>query len=414
MTRKDFLSAIPMLSAAAAPAANSSVLRNREFEVAVTSAGGVHVRIVHRATGLELAAGRYSYALPSPVSMRLGVSGDTFTLEGQLGGHIDITHTIRVPAGKPWLEESFVIRNRGSQPVPLGNPRCGFVLPLQLDGPSVAGPLKDYKFTAVPYRREPGGDRSQYADYTVAQVLREPRQSGLRSQLSTSRSGFVTYSNIVAHGLLQSESPAYASEGWCLTDGRRGFLISKYSEEGMEWSLLDRVPVSADHIGLRWGGFGLYFGDPETGECLQPGEAHHYGVTRLTAFDGGMDQGFYTFRSEMESRGRGCPEDFDAPAHWNELYDNKLWWLPRGQPYEMEYKKKYYLLADMREEAAKAHAIGCEALYLDPGWDISFASKIWDESRLGKLADFAARSSRSTRRFPAGATPVPTPATSTA
>jgi hypothetical protein len=42
----------------------------------------------------------------------------------------------------------------------------------------------------------------------------------------------------------------------------------------------------------------------------------------------------------------------------------------------------------MREEAAKAKAIGCEALYLDPGWDTNFASKIWDEMRLGAYSSF--------------------------
>ncbi len=53
-------------------------------------------------------------------------------------------------------------------------------------------------------------------------------------------------------------------------------------------------------------------------------------------------------------------------------------------------RRELYQLKDMEEEAAKAQAIGCEALYMDPGWDTSFASKIWDESRLGTAADFVA------------------------
>ena len=32
--------------------------------------------------------------------------------------------------------------------------------------------------------------------------------------------------------------------------------------------------------------------------------------------------------------------------------------------------------------------MGCEALYMDPGWDTSFASKIWDEARLGPYKTF--------------------------
>ena len=46
-------------------------------------------------------------------------------------------------------------------------------------------------------------------------------------------------------------------------------------------------------------------------------------------------------------------------------------------------------VADIREEAAKAKAIGCQALYLDPGWDTLFGSKIWDESRMGTCKYFA-------------------------
>ncbi len=390
MTRKDFLTTVPFLSAAAAPSEDASILRNQAFEVVLDTTAGVGVRITHRASGLRLADGLYSYALPAPVTMRLRRTQDSFILEGLLAGYIEISHTIQVPAGQPWIEESIIIQNRGSQPVSLGNPRLGFVLPLKLTGSSVDGPLDNYRFTAIPYRREPGGNRSQYADYTFAQVLQEPRLSSLRSDLALTRNGPVTYSRIVAHGLLQNESPVYASEGWCLSNGNHGFVISKYSEEGMEWSLLDRAPVSAEEIGLRWGGIGLYFGDPEPGERLEPGQTHRYGVTRLTAFDGGLEQGFYAFRSEMESRGRGCPRDFDAPSHWNELYDNKLWWLPRAEPFDPEMKKKYYSLPNILLEAGKAKAIGCEALYLDPGWDVSFASKFWDESRLGKQADFVA------------------------
>jgi hypothetical protein len=92
----------------------------------------------------------------------------------------------------------------------------------------------------------------------------------------------------------------------------------------------------------------------------------------------------------MESRGLGCPKGFNAPVHWNELYDNKLWWLPSNGQDNPENRKKLYRLEHMKEEGAKAKDYHCEALYMDPGWDTSFASKIWDDSRLGKLTDFVA------------------------
>src|SRR5262249_40558598 len=116
--------------------------------------------------------------------------------------------------------------------------------------------------------------------------------------------------------------------------------------------------------------------------------SHTFGVTRLTAYDGGMLEGFYAFRQEMAERGHGCPPGFNPPVHWNELYDNKLYWQHGDLFGNPAMRKKYYQLADMKEEAAKAHAIGCQALYMDPGWDTSFASKIWDESRLGPCKRF--------------------------
>jgi hypothetical protein len=123
---------------------------------------------------------------------------------------------------------------------------------------------------------------------------------------------------------------------------------------------------------------------------LAPQSSHRFGVTRITAFEGGMNEGFYTYRAEMEARGMGCPQGFNPPVHWNELYDNKLWWLPDSGMDKPENRKKYYTLDDLKEAAGKARDIGCEALYLDPGWDTLFASKIWDEPRLGKLQDFTA------------------------
>ena len=141
MTRAEFLSTVPLLPAAAAQTAKSggSALRNRAFEVTVdSSAAGVLVRVVHRPSGMELAAAPYSYALGAPLAMRLTVSGGQFTLEGLLHGHIEVVHTIRVPAGEPWIEEEISFRNRGSQPVWLSNPRCGFVLPVKLEDKDTA------------------------------------------------------------------------------------------------------------------------------------------------------------------------------------------------------------------------------------------------------------------------------------
>ncbi|HVT28110.1 MAG TPA: hypothetical protein VHE81_08850, partial [Lacipirellulaceae bacterium] len=107
---------------------------------------------------------------------------------------------------------------------------------------------------------------------------------------------------------------------------------------------------------------------------------------RVTPFKGDRNRGFYAFRAEMASRGHRHPDRFDPPLHWNELYDNKLFFQPDSD--NPAVRRKYYSLSDMKAAAGKAKWFGCEALYLDPGWDTNFASKIWDRARLGSLESF--------------------------
>ncbi len=375
----------------ARPRATATV-GNREFELIVTPAAGLTVKLVHKPSGTTLADSQYSYSFGAPTfsGAITGRKGNMFTVgvEGAAAGAIWVSQQFRVPAEQPWIEEQITLTNRGSYPLALPSARCGFALPVRIDSGVVSGPLKDFRFIALPFRREPLGDRGQYADYTLLQVLTEPRWSRLRSNHRIDRERSIVHSALAGTGLIQTEYPAYAAEGWLWVGEGIGFLISKYGQGGIEWAVLDRVPLESSRVGLRWGGFAIFQGDPERGAWLAPGQSHRFGVTRITAWKGELAEGFYAFRSEMESRGHGCPKGFNPPVHWNELYDNKLWWLGgRGQD-DPENRSKYYRLEDMKLEAAKAKQYSCEALYLDPGWDTSFASKIWDESRLGKQSEF--------------------------
>jgi len=369
-------------------------LENGEWRLSLEGGDGLGAELVHLPSSLVLARGRYSYSFGSPSFGAAPVireaEASSVILKGETEGGIELFHRFKLPADGNWMEEQLTIYNRAASVMALPFGRCGFVLPLSLGAGGVGGPLRDFKFVAVPYRREPNGNRTQYADYTISQVLTEPRRSQLRAAVPVAHWDKVVVPTIYDTGAIQTTYAFYASEGWVFTDGRRGFLISKYSQQGMEWALLDRVPAENNQVGLRWGGFGIYEGDPEHGAWIPPGQSYSFGATRITAFEGGLNEGFYAFRREMESRGHGCPEDFRPPVHWNELYDNKLWWLPDGAMDRPENRKTYYTLRDMKAEAAKAREIGCEALYLDPGWDTSFASKVWDDSRLGPLPDFTA------------------------
>ena len=344
-------------------------LRNSQFELSLTHGTGLLCRLVHSPTGAILADGYYSYSFGQPSFTDAQKDEHSVVFQGSTQTGLVIRHRFTLDPANPYLEEVVEFSNHGSAPLDLHDARIGFVLPVPLQEEKVQGPWADFKFTAIPFRREPSGHKNQYADFSLAQVLTSQYSSELWSSETTVTS-------------------AFASEGWAWTDGKQGFLISKFSPGGLEFATLDRVALPQGAVGLRWGGVGIYRGNPEHGAWLRPGETHKFGVTRLTAFTGDWVQGYYTFRSEMEKRGKGCPQGFNPPVHWNELYDNKLWWLPGDEQDDPAMRKKYYTLESMKEEAAKAKAIGCEALYMDPGWDTNFGSKIWDEARLTPYKSF--------------------------
>jgi len=277
-------------------------VENSSFRLTLLPQNGLEkTRLRHVPSGLLLADGDYSYSFPRPeFSVSRSTEGsDRATqvlLQGTaLDGRLEVVQTYRVPRDQPWIEEVLTLTNRSRTVLDLHDGRCGFVLPLFLSESQVGGQWAQFKLTAIPFRREPNGHRTQYADFSLREVLTEQYSS--------------------EHWTHQtSTTPFYAAEGWALTDGKMGFLISKHSPKGMEWSLLDRVPLESERLGLRWGGYGIYRGNPEHGAWLQPGESHRFGVTRLTAYSGGWLEGFYTFRAEMERREHGCPQGFNPPC----------------------------------------------------------------------------------------------------
>ena len=125
-------------------------------------------------------------------------------------GNLEIPQSFYLPQGKPWMEEEITLINRGAVPLDISRERCGFVLPQALEAGKGSGAWKDFKVTAVPYRREPQGNKSQYFDFSLDQILNEE----FRSEL-------MTYDT--------KATPVYASEGWAWTDGKRGFLVTKYT-----------------------------------------------------------------------------------------------------------------------------------------------------------------------------------------
>jgi hypothetical protein len=385
MTRKEFLRlaagpaalmSVPEISARADIATNAIQLENKAFRLTLTPGTGLKTKLVHVPTGIVLADGAYSYSCGNP-GFSDGWTGPRdnligVTLNGNFENGLQLAHSFNVLPDSPWIEEEVRLINATSHPMAIQF-RCGFVLPVGADT------LKNHIFTAVPYRREPNGGNGQYNDYTLDQILHERCRSRLRNVplLDT---------NIGRQMQPQLFTEDYISEAWALTDGKNGFLVSKYNQANRQFSILDSVSVSASQEGLRWGGAGGPMVDPEGCLRLAPGQTYDFGVTRLTPFSGDFTQGFYTYRKESDSRGHALPKNYDPPSQWNELYDNKLWW--DGDSANPVLRKKLYSLDDMKYAASRAQDMGLEALYCDPGWDTPQSSHIWGSERLGPPPDF--------------------------
>lgn len=337
-----------------------------DLELILVPDAGLHCRLVHRNSTFVLADGPYSYSFGVPEFEVAFASEDRIVLAGRTDNGVAVTHTFTAD-DSGGLEEQITLRNEGSDLLNLERVRCGFTRSgARSDAPSSV-------FTAIPFRREPSGSNAQYLDFLLDEVLHQNFGSRLWDSFS--------------YWTKPTEAtPEYASEAWAWMTPDAGYLISKYSARGMEWALLDKVTGRSGDLQLRWGGIGTYRDQPERGATLRSGEAHTWGVTRISAVGARLEDAFYAFRSERENRGHGCPDTFDPPVHWNELYDNQLFKQPGMD--DPESRAKYYTLDDMRSEAAKGVAYHCEALYLDPGWDTNFASKIWDEARLGSAQEF--------------------------
>jgi hypothetical protein len=378
----------------------SLTLSNEQFELSLAAGSELHCNLRHRPTGTILSDGYYSYSFGVPKITKMECDNNIIVIHSVTSTGIAVEHRLRIDPNHPWLEENISIKNTQSNPC-LCDVRSGFVLPVRGDT------LQNYIFTAVPFRREPYGHKRQYADYSLSQILTEARRSRLREDPDWPyddpgvMNEFPELQIKVPPAMGAPSSWKYASEGWALTNGTQGFLITKYAQLIPEFALLDRLPLEHDQVGLRWGGTGPSEDNTVGLVNIPPGATIEFGCTRLTPFIGDLTQGYYAFRAEMEARGHRVPKDFDPPLQWNEIYDNKLYfcgeWKNKtyapgtwgSQTYlDPKQRQRLYTLESMKTEARKAMEMGCEALYLDPGWDSPQSSKLWDSSRLGSLVDF--------------------------
>ena len=296
------------------------------------------------------------------------------TLKGK-SGELEIEQIFTAPAGEPGvIVEVIHLHNLSDNLLDLPGFACGFGKKVH-DGQNWLSDTAGSRFCDVPYRRHP--ETGELCEYTI-------------SDLSEKKGWFSTAQSAIYNRM---ESNVRGAEGWAWYDAGNTLLISKYNPDAMEWSLLEVMPgtdSAAKEKVLRIGGAGRWkLGDPEGAARLSPGTQFTFGETRYQVLDGDWREAYAAFHRYTESKGHRLPAQFDPPVHWNELYDNKLFYN-NPPPDTAENRKKYYQRKDMEIEAEKARELECGCLYLDPGWDTSFGSNIWAEDRLGKQAEFVA------------------------
>ncbi|NQU10698.1 hypothetical protein HQ590_07910 [bacterium] len=269
------------------------------------------------------------------------------------GAGLRLVQTFRETAGA--LDEQITLVNDGAVSVHLDAVELGFVADLSRRA--------DWRLCAIPFRVQLDGS---VHDYSV-------------DALRTGEFKNAVYSDTSRPEPLD-EQGRLRSEAWAWGTGERGLVIMKYNPDVIELS------VACPHEGtLRFGGAGFcLYGEPSPVRELAPGQSFAFGVTRYVPYHGGLAQAFYTYRAFLEQRGHGFPPDYNPPVNWNELYD--VGWFHSNR----EELQQHYTRETLLREAAKAKAVGCELLYLDPGWEVEEGTTRWDEDRLGPVAELAA------------------------
>ena len=272
---------------------------------------------------------------------------DSVAEAAQVG--IELTQTFRQVDGA--LEEQLTLRNTGVEVLELDKIELGFVANLARPG---------WRLCAIPFRVQLDGS---VHDYPVEALAKGEFKNAVYSDSTRPEP-------LNEQGVLRSEA-------WAWGNHQGGLLIVKYNNDAIEFS------VACPRAGkLRFGGAGFcLYSEPSPARRLDPGQSFTFGVTRYLPYTGDVRQAFYKYREFLEMRGHGFPADYNPPVNWNELYD--IGWFHSNQ----EELRKNYTRAALLQEAAKAKACGCEMLYLDPGWEVCEGWTLWDEDRLGPVAD---------------------------
>jgi hypothetical protein len=360
---------------------------NKAYSLSLALAGDVlQARLTDRITQTIWAEGPYRHSLqvrhPDGVldgrvlrdaALRRDDRG--LVLTARIGG-LTLEQRWDLPTDQAWMEETIRLTNEGDAAITVTEIECGFLRHVADGVGRLDGGCEGERLVAIPFRKRPTDPAGWVNDHGLGDLLRlagrEPRCDAEQH-----------------FGFLPSRH--WCSEAWAWTRGAHSLALMSFCQERMVLSAVSAV-TGPDGLSLRFGGVYQTGQDGLPVVTLAPGATVEFGMMRYQNVAGGYREAAYAYRELLDAQGCRFPAGFNPPVHWNELYDNPEWWItapgkmPKGS--RIATRHAVYTRADMEREAEKARDYHCESLYLDPGWDTTFASFQWDEARLGSAADF--------------------------
>lgn len=338
------------------------VLRARSLELHVRLGATPNpYLLVDRSSGVRYADADYQYLVEYETSGGMRTVSRLRSLNHELqrrddettlkieGVFEDAAHSLRlqqvfrVPKDGGFLEEEITLSNPGRLACRVKRISCGFRKGLYAVDREEWNPImRDFQLVAIPFRVDPTGRKNHFSMWEL-------------------------------HGGHPSHS-RHLSEAWSWSDGKRGLVVSHYSQDLLRFSVME-TSYSQQGVFLEFGGSGAERQAEEDGFLfeLPPSGKMSLGAARYVALDGGWEEGYSEYKRWMDKRGHGLPVRYQPPLHWEPYYDFP--WL-------------HYTRGQMLDEARLAVQMGCELLYMDPRWEQVSGSGLWDADKLGAFDSF--------------------------
>lgn len=361
-------------SASAPLTVNSVELENKNFHlIASCTDSNVNIRLVAKSLNLQVADGSYFYSaevrkgtnsikISQMENARLSKKENAIIITGVVAG-LQVEQTFSFSPQTQNLEEKITLSNNSGSMIELSNLELGFQKQITGGDGTIPSDLQYDCWIAVPFRHRADDTKGFFNDFSMADLF---ASEGYEPSIDEN----LAYKRI--------PSPHRYAEGWAWKHGNGSLGIFKFGQENMEFSVVSKK-VTPQGKFLRFGGACMISGEPAALTRIAPKQKITLGTMRYESIQGGYTEALYAFRAMLDEQGCHFPKDYNPPVHWNQLYNMNEAWNDRPN----RYTKK-----SIMDEAAKAKAYNCEALYLDPGWDTSFGTFLWGEKWLGSRKSF--------------------------